>query len=72
MFDRRDFLKTCGAGSGALALAGTSKLAFGAAQANSYDTLVVVFLRGGMDGLSLFSPAAATPTAAPTRPRARS
>lgn len=56
MFDRRDFLKTCGAGGGALALAGTSKLAFGAAQANSYDTLVVVFLRGGMDGLSLFSP----------------
>lgn len=56
MFDRRDFLKTCGAGSGALALAGTGKLAFGAAQANSYDTLVVVFLRGGMDGLSLFSP----------------
>lgn len=56
MFDRRDFLKTCGAGSGALALAGTSKLAFAATQANSYDTLVVVFLRGGMDGLSLLSP----------------
>ena len=30
MFDRRDFLKTCGAGGGAIALAGTSKLAFAA------------------------------------------
>lgn len=56
MFDRRDFLKTCGAGGGAIALAGTSKLAFAAPQANSYDTLVVVYLRGGMDALSLFSP----------------
>lgn len=56
MFDRRDFLKTGIAGSGALALAGGSKLAFGAAAANSYDTLVVVYLRGGMDALSLFSP----------------
>ncbi|GMV32097.1 MAG: hypothetical protein AMXMBFR59_42220 [Rhodanobacteraceae bacterium] len=55
MFDRRDFLKTCGA-SGAVALAGTSKLAFAAPEANSYDTLVVVYLRGGMDGLTLFSP----------------
>lgn len=56
MIDRRDFLKTCGAGGGALALAGSSTLAFGAIEANSYDTLIVVYLRGGMDGLSLFSP----------------
>jgi uncharacterized protein (DUF1501 family) len=56
MFNRRDFLKSCGAGGGALAIAGSSKLAFGAVEANSYDTLVVVFLRGGMDALSLLSP----------------
>lgn len=56
MFNRRDFLKTSAVSGGALALAGGSKLAFGAATANAYDTLVVVFLRGGMDALSLLSP----------------
>lgn len=56
MFDRRDFLKTCSIGSSALALAASGKLGFAAERANSYDTLVVVFLRGGMDALSLLSP----------------
>lgn len=56
--DRRDFLKACCA-SGLVAgtLPGT-RLVFGAPNANAYDTLVVVFLRGGMDGLSLISPGA--------------
>ncbi|TDR41601.1 secreted protein [Tahibacter aquaticus] len=56
MFNRRDFLKTSAAGGSALALAGTSRLGFAATTANSYDTLVVVYLRGGMDALTLLSP----------------
>jgi uncharacterized protein (DUF1501 family) len=63
--DRRDFLKTCGvaaiAGSAtdrALAYFGPRDLQPAAATG---DTLVVVFLRGAMDGLSLLPPGASSP-----------
>lgn len=56
MSNRRDFLKTCAFAGGALAFSGSSRLAFSATEANTYDTLIVVFLRGAMDGLHLFSP----------------
>lgn len=63
--DRRDFLKTCGvaaiAGSAtdrALAYFGPPSLQPAAATG---DTLVVVFLRGAMDGLSLLPPGANSP-----------
>lgn len=53
--DRRRFLAT-----GALTFAGmaggTTRLAFGAPQTDNDELLVVVFLRGGMDGLSLAMP----------------
>jgi uncharacterized protein (DUF1501 family) len=56
-FSRRDFIKCCSATAGAvLATAPAARLGFAAPDANDYDTLVVVFLRGGMDGLTLFSP----------------
>lgn len=54
-FDRRDFLKGCCAS----ALAGTAAPALAAFDSTSSltsDTLVVVFLRGAMDALSLVSP----------------
>ena len=50
--DRRDFLKGCCAAT----LAGGSHAAFGATASTTQDTLVVVFLRGAMDALSLLSP----------------
>lgn len=53
---RRDFLKTSAASSLALGSVPAARMAFAAPDANGYDTLVVVFLRGGMDGLTLFSP----------------
>src|SRR5690349_14453337 len=53
--DRRRFLAT-----GALTFAGmaggTTRLAFGAPPTDNDELLVVVFLRGGMDGLSLAMP----------------
>lgn len=55
---RRDFLKTCSASGMALGAATSTRLAFAAPDANDYDTLIVLFLRGGIDGLSLFSPGA--------------
>ncbi|HET7779258.1 MAG TPA: DUF1501 domain-containing protein [Rudaea sp.] len=50
--DRRDFLKGCCAAT----LAGGSHVAVGATASTTQDTLVVVFLRGAMDALSLLSP----------------
>jgi uncharacterized protein (DUF1501 family) len=64
-FDRRDFLKGCcvaavagGAGSRAQAYFAPPPLIPATA---SDDTLVVVFLRGAMDGLSLLPPGAGSP-----------
>lgn len=54
---RREFVKGCG--SAAVLSAAGSSLIFAdgaAAAANSYDTVVHLFLRGGMDGLNLVVP----------------
>lgn len=51
--NRRDFLKTSAA---ALAVAGLPRLAFGAGPAANRDVLVVIFQRGGMDGLNAVVP----------------
>jgi len=69
--DRREFLKGCGA-SVAIGALGPSLLFSQDAQAaaNTYDTVVMVFLRGGYDGLNLVTPIEAT-TAASTKKRAR-
>ena len=53
--DRRDFLKGCCAAS----LAGSATNSYGVFDSTasaSQDTLVIVFLRGAMDALSLVSP----------------
>ncbi|HEY0232112.1 MAG TPA: twin-arginine translocation signal domain-containing protein [Dokdonella sp.] len=64
-FNRRDFLKGCcasavAAGSGSRAYAYFAPPPLLPAAATS-DTLVVVFLRGAMDGLSLLPPGAGSP-----------
>ena len=51
---RRDILRL-GAASGFASLPGMSHLAF-AAEPGKRDTLIVIFLRGGCDGLSLVAP----------------
>ncbi|MBW4040560.1 MAG: DUF1501 domain-containing protein [Acidobacteria bacterium] len=59
-FNRRTFLKG-GLGVGVAALGAqlvTSRVSYAAADELSTGTLVVVFLRGGMDGLSMLVPAA--------------
>ena len=59
-FNRRTFLKG-GLGVGVAALGAqlvTSRVSYAAADETSTGTLVVVFLRGGMDGLSMLVPAA--------------
>lgn len=56
MFNRRDFLKLSGAGAMTASLAPGARLAFGEPQSNTYDTLLVVFLRGGCDGLHMVPP----------------
>lgn len=55
--DRREFLKGACA-TAAVGAAGPTMLFSSEAQAalNTYDTVVVVFLRGGMDGLNLVPP----------------
>ncbi|HQV49448.1 MAG TPA: DUF1501 domain-containing protein [Dokdonella sp.] len=63
--DRRDFLKGCGvaaiaAGSSSRAFAYVAPPDIGPAAATN-DTLVIVFLRGAMDGLSLLPPGASSP-----------
>ncbi|MBN8480037.1 MAG: DUF1501 domain-containing protein [Xanthomonadales bacterium] len=55
-FDRRDFLKTCATGALTAGLVPGARLAFAESAANAYDTLIVVFLRGGCDGLSMIPP----------------
>lgn len=52
-FSRRDFLKTSAA---ALAVMGMPRLVFGANKAGNRDVLVVIFQRGGMDGLNAVVP----------------
>ena len=56
--DRRQFLKGCCATAAAGAVAGPSLLFSDPAHAaaNPYDTIVHVFLRGGIDGLNLVPP----------------
>lgn len=56
MFNRRDFLKLSGAGALTASVVPGARLAFAAPQANSYDTVIVVFLRGGCDGLHMVPP----------------
>src|SRR5690349_5676383 len=55
--DRRGFLKGC---AGAAAIGAAAPAMFFSPQAkaaaNGYDTLVVLFLRGAMDGLNLVIP----------------
>lgn len=63
--DRRDFLKGCtvatlAAGASSNALAYFAPPATAPASATN-DTLVVIFLRGAMDGLSLLPPGASSP-----------
>ena len=53
--NRRQFLCGCSAAVAALAGSRFNSLAFGMPGAQT-DTLIVVFLRGGMDGLSLLPP----------------
>ena len=64
-FDRRDFLKTCCVTAGALGVGSRAKAYFAPPDlipaSASEDTLVVVFLRGAMDGLSLLPPGASSP-----------
>ncbi|HVI57287.1 MAG TPA: DUF1501 domain-containing protein [Luteimonas sp.] len=56
--DRREFLKGCCATAAAGAVAGPSLFFADPARAaaNSHDTIVHVFLRGGIDGLNLVPP----------------
>ncbi|MEO7917043.1 MAG: DUF1501 domain-containing protein [Dokdonella sp.] len=56
MFNRRDFLKFSGAGAVTASLVPGTRLAFATPQSNNYDTLLVVFLRGGCDGLHMVPP----------------
>lgn len=56
MTSRRDFLKACAAAGVFLPTAGVGRLAF-AADAARQPLLVVVFQRGGCDGLNLVGPA---------------
>ncbi|NEM90720.1 DUF1501 domain-containing protein [Galbitalea soli] len=69
-FNRRTFLKG-GLGVGVAALGAqlvTSRVSYAAADVPTTGTLVVVFLRGGMDGLSLLVPAADDAALAAARP----
>lgn len=56
MTTRRDFLKACAAAGAFAPLAGLGRLAF-AAEGAPTPLLVVVFQRGGCDGLNLVAPA---------------
>lgn len=55
-FNRREFLKLGGTAALSAGLIPGTRLAFGSPDANGYDTLVVVFLRGGCDGLHMMPP----------------
>ncbi|MEM1249075.1 MAG: twin-arginine translocation signal domain-containing protein, partial [Acidobacteriota bacterium] len=57
--NRRQFLCGCSAAVAALAGSRFNSLAFGMRGAQT-DPLIVVFLRGGMDGLSLLPPITAS------------
>jgi len=63
-FDRRDFLKTLGVSAVAVGASSRAHAYFLPPlipTSASNDTLVVVFLRGAMDGLSLLPPGASSP-----------
>src|SRR3546814_17131667 len=72
LLDRREFLKGCCATAAVGAVAGPSLLFSDPAHAaaNPYDTIVHVFLRGGLDGLNLVPPVSGNDRAfyAHTRP----
>lgn len=57
-FNRRKFLKGLGATTVATAATASPGISFAGASSNNYsdNILIFVFLRGGMDGLSLFTP----------------
>ncbi len=62
--NRRDFLKACCVSATALGVSSRARAWFATPflpAAASDDTLVVVFLRGAMDGLSLLPPGASSP-----------
>jgi uncharacterized protein (DUF1501 family) len=56
--DRREFLKSCGAAAAIGTVGGPTMLFSNEAHAavNPFDTVVMVFLRGGIDGLNLVPP----------------
>ena len=56
MFNRREFLKLSSAGAMTASLVPGARLSFGDPQSNDYETLLVVFLRGGCDGLHMVPP----------------
>src|SRR3546814_16678209 len=62
LLDRREFLKGCCATAAVGAVAGPSLLFSDPAHAaaHPYDTIVHVFLRGGIDGLNLVPPVSGT------------
>lgn len=55
-FSRRGFLQGCSAAIAAMSGSRFNTLAFADPDADNTEVLVVVFLRGGMDGLSLLPP----------------
>lgn len=55
-FNRRDFLKTSGLGTLAVGASARTRVAFAAPRAATDEVLVFVYLRGGIDGLSLVVP----------------
>jgi uncharacterized protein (DUF1501 family) len=58
-FTRRGFLVGCSAAIAGMAGAKLTHMAFGSPEAEpNQEVLVVIFLRGGMDGLSLVAPIA--------------
>ena len=68
--DRRDFLKTCATGALTAGLVPGARLAFAEPGANTYDTIIVVYLRGGCDGLSMIPPISGNDTAPRGEPMA--
>lgn len=59
-FSRRSFLQGCSAAIAAMAGTRFNTLAFGDPLATNSEILVSIFLRGGMDGLSLVAPISGT------------
>ncbi len=53
---RRDFIQVCGTATAGMMLTGISGLAMTPADLNTKEVFVMVFLRGGCDGLQLVAP----------------